>query len=80
MAIYWYGCKIIVVHCVQKWGGNFYVSGRDDIFLLDAGIRGCQINDTTLQPFSKLPQNFKFNVSTCRYNLIRQQAGITTWY
>ena len=66
MAIYWYGCKIIVVHCVQKWGGNFYVSGRDDIFLLDAGIRGFQINDTRLQPFSKLPQNFEFNVPTCR--------------
>ena len=67
MEFHWlYGCKIIVIHCVQKWGGNFYVSGRDDIFLLDAGIRGCQINDTGLQPFSKLPQNFEFNVPTCR--------------
>lgn len=65
MAIYWYGCKIIVVHCVLKWGGNFYVSGKDDIFLLDAGIRGYQINDTGLLPLPELPQNFKFNVPIC---------------
>ena len=54
------GCKIIVAHCVQKWGGNFYISGRDDIVWLDARVRECQIDDTGPQSFPKRHQSYYF--------------------
>ena len=56
----------LLLFTVCKNGEAIFMFLEDDIFLLDAGIRGCQINDTGLQSFSKLPQNFEFNVPTCR--------------